>query len=263
MTGGFVTAILLAGGSGKRIGGVPKQFLDVGGRPMLVHSLLALEATARVSAVVVVLPEVSPPFVGEAIALPKVRSVAIGGSTRQASLGEGLICIPDETAVVLVQDAARPLLTPGLVDRVLDGFDGSCEGVVCAIPVDDALKSVSLADQTVLESRSRSSLWRAQTPQAFLRACLEDSLARADARGLASEDCSEMAVRAGYKVRVVRGDRGNLKVTEQEDLRLCEALLAGPRPGSGTSGHISDEPGMDARAAFRSASPAPATHRLR
>lgn len=224
----FVTAVVLAGGSGERLGSaVAKQFLDLAGRPMLAHALLAFERTPEVTATVVVLPPDRPAFVDhELTTLPKVWSVTDGGPTRQASLGEGLVCLPDESDIVLVHDAARPAVQPSLVARVLDGLDATYDGAVPAIPIEDALKEVT-NEGLVVGRRSRAGLWRAQTPQGFRRECIEDALARADAEGILCEDCAEMAVRAGYRVRVVPGDPGNLKATRMEDLRLLEALLAG------------------------------------
>ena len=227
MTQPFATAVLLAGGSGERIGGeVPKQFLDLAGRPMIAHALAAFERSPDVGAVVVVLPLEPPPLTVNALWTPKVVSVTTGGATRQASLSEGLICLPDETDVVLVHDAARPLVQPALISRVLGGIDDEHDGAVPGIPVDDALKEVT-SDGLVVGRRARAGLWRAQTPQGFRREALEDALARADAQGLVCEDCAEMAVRAGYRVRIVAGDPANLKATRREDLALLEALLAG------------------------------------
>ncbi|HEY8200564.1 MAG TPA: 2-C-methyl-D-erythritol 4-phosphate cytidylyltransferase [Actinomycetota bacterium] len=234
----FVTAVVLAGGSSERFGaGLAKQFLDLAGRPMLAHTLGALERTPEVTATVVVLPAQRPPFVDLSLTgLVKVASVTNGGPTRQASLGEGLICLPDETEIVLVHDAARPAVQPSLVARVVGALgDGGSPGIpydgaVPAIPVDDALKEVT-SDGLVVGRRSRAGLWRAQTPQGFRRECIEDALARADAAGILCEDCAEMAVRAGYRVRVVPGDPINLKATRREDLRLLEALLAGSAGG--------------------------------
>jgi 2-C-methyl-D-erythritol 4-phosphate cytidylyltransferase len=221
---GPVTAVLLAGGQGFRAGSTtPKQFLDLAGRPLLVHSLLVFEATPEVTSVVVVLPDEVPDFVRGAIALPKVVSVTTGGAIRQASLAEGLACLPEETEVVVVHDAARPLVSPGLVGASLEAL-ADWDGVVVAVPVEDAVKEVSSTSE-IVRARTRSGLWRAQTPQVFLREALEDALARADAEGLVADDCSELATRAGYRVRVVPGDPWNLKVTRPQDLALCERII--------------------------------------
>lgn len=221
----FVTAVLLGGGRGKRTGDeTPKQFLDLAGRPMVAHALGTLDASPRVSAVVVVLPEDRPRFVEEHLDKEKLVSIATGGPTRQASLSCGLECLPEDTAIVLVHDAARPLVTNMLIEKALDGFDGGCHGVVCAIRADDAIKEVS-EDGDVLAARNREGLWRAQTPQVFLRDSLEDALARADADGIEVEDCSELLTRVGYRVRIVEGDPWNLKVTRPTDIALAEAIL--------------------------------------
>lgn len=221
----FVTAILLAAGRGSRAGSeLPKQFLELAGRPMLLHPIETLRASARVSALVIVLPEERPPAIDEALDLPEVASITAGGPERQSSLGEGMVCIPDETSIVLVHDAARPLLRPELIDRVLDALDGAHHGAICAVAVDDAIKEVS-ADSEILAAKARNGLWRAQTPQAFLRESLEDALARTEADGVSCEDCSEMLTRAGYRVKVVEGDPWNLKVTLPKDLSLAEYIL--------------------------------------
>lgn len=237
MSGEFVTAILLAGGRGERANAgavagdaaallpdLPKQFADLAGRPVLVHPLETLAASPRVSSIVVVLPEDGSSFDAEALRHPKVASIATGGPTRQASLGEGMACIPEETSVVLVHDAARPLLPTELIDGVLGGLDGSHHGAICALPVEDAIKEVS-ADERIVVARARRGLWRAQTPQAFLRASLEDAIARAVAGGIDCEDCSEMLTRAGYLVKVVRGDPWNIKITFTKDFYLAESIL--------------------------------------
>lgn len=227
----YVTAILLAAGEGQRaMDGVyaerltPKQFLELAGEPMLLHPLRCLDSHPRIDAIVVVLPAERDRSIDEAIALPKVCSVTDGGETRQASLGAGLICIPDETSVVIVHDAARPLLKPRQLDLVLDALDGTFEGAICAIPVDDAIKEVS-QERVLLRSLPRTGVWRAQTPQAFELRALEESLVTADASGIISEDCSELLLRSGFRVRVVDGDPSNLKVTVPNDLALAEYLM--------------------------------------
>jgi 2-C-methyl-D-erythritol 4-phosphate cytidylyltransferase len=137
----IVTAVILAGGSGERFGSpVVKQFLDLAGRPMLAHALLAFEQSPRVTATVVVLPRERPAFVDDELTgFPKVWSVTDGGPTRQASLGEGLICLPDGTDIVLVHDAARPAVQLSLIARVIGGLDDAYDGAGPALPVEDAL----------------------------------------------------------------------------------------------------------------------------
>jgi len=226
----YVTAILLAAGEGQRATNgpdersTPKQFLELAGEPLLMHPLRCLDSHPLIDAVVVVLPAARDLSIDHLIALPKVCSVTDGGDTRQASLGVGLICIPDETAIVVVHDAARPLLQPKHLDATLEALDGSCEGAMCALPLDDAIKEVS-QDRLLLRSLPRTGVWRAQTPQAFEREPLEESLVAADASGVVAEDCSDLLLRSGFRVRVVDGDSSNLKVTFARDLVLAESLL--------------------------------------
>jgi 2-C-methyl-D-erythritol 4-phosphate cytidylyltransferase len=222
---GRVSAVLLAGGRGDRAGGdVPKQFLDIAGRPMLSHSLTALVASDLISSVVVVLPEDRPSFIEDDLKQAKIASITVGGETRQASLAEGLVCLPEDTSVVLVHDAARPLITQGLVNRILAALDDSLDGVICALPLDDALKEVTL-DGEVVGNLPRRGAWRAQTPQVFSRSALEEALALADAEQRICDDCSEMLIRAGFRVRAVSGEPWNLKVTTKADLNLAERIL--------------------------------------
>jgi 2-C-methyl-D-erythritol 4-phosphate cytidylyltransferase len=222
---GRVTAVLLAAGSGDRAGGdVPKQFLDLAGQPMLAHPLGALSASESIASIVVVLPEARPPFIEEELKLPKITSLAVGGATRQASLAEGLVCLPEDSSIVLVHDAARPLLTTGLIERVLDGLEESVDGAICAVPLDDALKEVT-ADGEVVGNLPRRGAWRAQTPQVFSRKSLDEALALADSEQRICDDCSEMLIRAGFRVRAVKGEPWNIKVTTKADLNLAEKIL--------------------------------------
>lgn len=204
--------------------GLQKQFVDLAGKPVIVHSLLAIEAAPEIDAIVMVLPVDRPGFIEQEIASSKVCSITNGGESRQASLSQGLVCLPEQTDIVVVHDAARPLVRPELVARVVRGIQAGHHGCISGLPMDDAVKEVSASGE-IFGSRSKNGLWRAQTPQAFLRTPLEDALARADAEGIEAEDCSELLVRAGYRVSTVEGDVLNIKVTRPKDLWLCENIL--------------------------------------
>ncbi|HEU5003584.1 MAG TPA: 2-C-methyl-D-erythritol 4-phosphate cytidylyltransferase [Actinomycetota bacterium] len=218
-----VTAIVLAAGHSARLpGDVPKPFLAVRGRPMLGYSLAAFAAAPSVSAIVVAVPE--DRLVSVPATAPKVVAVVAGGPSRQESLACALAQVPEDATVIAVHDAARPLVSPEVIEAVLAAVGNGTDGAVTAVPLDDAIKAVDDA-RTVVGPRSRAGLWRAQTPQAFRRSCLEDALRRALADGVLCDDCSEMATRIGYAVRVVPGDPRNIKVTRPADLALCEALL--------------------------------------
>jgi 2-C-methyl-D-erythritol 4-phosphate cytidylyltransferase len=138
--------------------------------------------------------------------------------------------------VIAVHDAARPLVTTAIVEEVVGGVSGEFDGAIAAIPLDDAIKEVGDAG-AIVRPLSRVGLWRAQTPQAFRRACIEASIEQAVAEGVACDDCSEMATRAGYRVRVVAGSPRNVKITRPGDIELCRALL--PTVGTPSPGQAS------------------------
>jgi len=223
-------AVLLAAGRSERLAGsVPKPFVSLGGRRVLDYSLAALGDAPGIESIVVVVPDhLRHALAGDLLAVPKVVAVVAGGPSRQGSLVLGLASVAQAAptaGVVAVHDAARPLVTPGIVEAVVGAVAGEFDGAVAAIPLDDAVKEVGDAG-AILGLRSRVGLWRAQTPQAFRRDCIEVSVKQAVADGVACDDCSEMVTRAGYRVRVVVGSVRNMKITRPGDIELCQALLA-------------------------------------
>jgi 2-C-methyl-D-erythritol 4-phosphate cytidylyltransferase len=240
----LAAAVVLAAGRSERLAGtMPKPFSMLAGTRVLDHSLAALGDAPSVGIVVVVVPEaLRDELEGQLLAVPKVAAVVAGGPSRQESLAlglAGLIGLPGVPAgdgVIVVHDAARPLVTPAIFEDVVRAVSGEFDGAIAAIPVDDALKQVGDGGG-IVGPRSRAALWRAQTPQAFRRHCLEASVKQALADGVVCDDCSEMATRAGYRVRVVAGSARNVKITRPGDIELCLALLAGEpgepvKPGS-------------------------------
>jgi 2-C-methyl-D-erythritol 4-phosphate cytidylyltransferase len=217
-------AIVVAAGAGVRMGApVPKALMPLAGRPMLAWSLDALRGSARVASIVVVAPpgledEVAGVAGGDATVVP-------GGDSRAESVREGLRAAPAGAGLVLVHDAARPLLTAALVDAVLDGVEG-VDGAIAAEPAADTLKRAGeggLIEGTV----PRQGLWAAQTPQAFRLPILVEAVEAADADGTlgAATDCASLVEARGGHVRLVRSREPNLKVTTPADATLAEALL--------------------------------------
>lgn len=190
-----------------------------------------MEAARSVDAVVLVLPESSPPEDRSFGAFSKLISITPGGDTRLASVSEGMICLPGSTELVLVHDAVRPMVTPALIDATVNSVEEGWDGAVPSLPMQDAVKEV-LSTGAVVRSVRRDQLFRVQTPQVFVREALEDSLARAAAEAWPADDCSEVVVRAGYQVRAVSGDRFNIKITHRGDLVFCETLLKARAQGS-------------------------------
>jgi 2-C-methyl-D-erythritol 4-phosphate cytidylyltransferase len=214
--------VVAAGGSGRRLGGVRKQYLELAGEPLLLHALRPFLATAEVDWVVVALPADDPEPPAWLAALDTRIHTVAGGAERGDSVRAGLEAVPEEAHVVLVHDAARPLVTVTVIQRaIVQAAKGV--GAIVAVPVADTIKVV--ADGVIIETADRRLLWQAQTPQAFPRAMIVDAYRRAAADGLAATDDAALVERYGGRVVVVEGERSNLKVTRESDIAVAEALL--------------------------------------
>jgi 2-C-methyl-D-erythritol 4-phosphate cytidylyltransferase/2-C-methyl-D-erythritol 2,4-cyclodiphosphate synthase len=218
-----VAAILLAAGSGSRMGGDrPKAFLVVDGRALLTIAADAACASSSVTSLVVAVPA---GWEGRAAALvPSGSAVVVaGGETRQESVRVALESVPADAAVVVVHDAARALARPSLFDAVVSAVGGDVAGAVPAVPVPDTVKRV--AGTRVAETVWREDLVLAQTPQAFLRDALAEAHRRAAGSGLLFTDDAALVEWAGGTVATVTGERENFKVTTREDLDRAEFVL--------------------------------------
>ena len=220
-----VGVIIVAGGSGTRVGGEElKQFRWIAGKPMLLHSVQAFMAHPRVGMVVCVLPQRyagdPPPWLFQCDVDRLL--VSIGGRTRTESVANGLDDLPDEAQIVLVHDAARPLVGLATIERVIEAVEQGTPAIA-ALPVVDTLKRVD-HDGSIVETVDRSSLWCAQTPQGFPRALIVDAHRRARAEHVSATDDAALCEALGYIVRVVRGSERALKVTEPGDFARVEAL---------------------------------------
>ncbi len=218
-------AVLVAAGDGTRLqAGRPKAFVGLGERPLLAESLERLELSTWIDAIVVVAPpgwEEATILLAEEIAAAKVASVVAGGATRAESVRAGLAEVADEALVIVVHDAARPLVTDAVLERVLRGLGDGSDGVVPAVPVADTVKRVS--GEVVLETVDRAALVAVQTPQAFAAGALRRAYA-ADLAG--ATDCASLVERAGGRVRTVAGDPQLHKITTRDDLTLVASWLA-------------------------------------
>ena len=219
-----VWAILAAAGSGERLGlDRPKAFAPLNDRPLLAEPLERLDASEWIDGIVVAAPpEWEEPciLVAEEIGAGKVGSVVTGGAARSESVRLALEEVPEEAAVVLVHDAARPLLPDEVIERVLAPLSEGWDGAVPALPVPDTVKRVE-QDQ-VVATLARAELVAAQTPQAFVAPALRGALA-GDLS--AASDCSSLVEARGGRIKIVDGDRRLLKVTDAEDLALVESWL--------------------------------------
>jgi 2-C-methyl-D-erythritol 4-phosphate cytidylyltransferase len=219
-----VWAILVAAGRGERLGSdQPKAFVKLGDLPLLAEPLRRLDDSEWVDAVVIVAPpgwEEPAILLAEELGAGKVRASVPGGETRAASVRAGLAEVPEEAAVVLVHDAARPLLSDEVVERVLAPLAEGWDGVVPGLPVSDTVKRVGI-DGGVVETIARDGLWTVQTPQAFP----VDVLRRAVASFGDATDCAGLVEASGGRVKIVPGDPLLLKVTTADDLARVASLL--------------------------------------
>jgi 2-C-methyl-D-erythritol 4-phosphate cytidylyltransferase len=211
----MAVALLVAAGRGERLGASgPKAFVVLAGRPLLEWSLAALRAAPAVSAVVVAVPP--------GVAYP---GGVEGGASRSESVRRALAAAgARDDDVVLVHDAARPLLTVELVERCVTAVAGF-DAVVAAAPVTDTVKEAG-ADGVVGRTLDRSALWAAQTPQASRCSALRRALDQPDAVLAGATDDAGLVEELGGRVGIVPSSPDNLKVTTPVDLRVAELLLA-------------------------------------
>ena len=226
-----VGVVIVAGGSGSRIGGGElKQLRWVAGKPMLLHSLQTFQKRADVAMVVCVLPQRyagdPPPWIFQSDA--ERLLISVGGKHRAESVANGLEDLPTECRTVLIHDAARPLVSDEMIDRViLEARKGY--GAIAAVPVVDTLKRVD-AEGRITGTVSREALWRAQTPQGFPREIIERAHREARANGThaTATDDAALCEALGLPVHVVRGSEKALKVTEEGDFARAEAFQSLP-----------------------------------
>ena len=214
------TGLIAAAGSGERLGaGGPKAFVPLGGRPMLDWSLDAFRAAPRIGAIVVAVPPELPP--GPSASLHEVRVVE-GGASRSESVANAIEAVEGE--IVVVHDAARPLVGAELIEAVLERLesDPGCDAVVAAAAVTDTIKQAGRGME-VERTLDRTALWAAQTPQAFRVEALREALASSSLAE--ATDDAMLLERLGRRVVLHEAPPSNLKVTTPLDLRLAEELL--------------------------------------
>lgn len=219
-------AIVVAAGRSERMGGADKIFTQLKGRPLIVWTLTALAGADAIDEIVIVCADESvfrmTDLVAEWRLGRRVSAVVAGGATRQASVREGLRALSSSGDVVVVQDGARPLVTPNLIETglVLARQHGAA---VCAIPSRDTVKESSGEPPVVQRTPDRGSIWLAQTPQCFERSLL--IRAHDEARDEHTDDAA-LVEGLGHPVILYEGNASNIKVTTPDDLVIAEALLA-------------------------------------
>jgi 2-C-methyl-D-erythritol 4-phosphate cytidylyltransferase/2-C-methyl-D-erythritol 2,4-cyclodiphosphate synthase len=249
-----VAAIIAAGGRGLRMGrALPKQWLTLGGQTILERSLAAFDRHQQVQELIVVIPPealASSEFVKPATSKP-VRFVA-GGARRQDSVANGVDALSTDAQVVLVHDAARPMVSAELISRTIAAA-ASAGAAIVAVPVHDTVKQVTMEGGVgfVEKTLPRETLFLAQTPQGFRRDVLDAVVALGREAADATDEAS-LAERAGYRVQLVPGDPDNLKITTEADLVRAEGIVR-------QSHQVNQEDRADEESGAGAASPLPAS----
>lgn len=215
-----VSVVIVAAGRGERLGS-PKQFLPLGGIPLLLWSVRTFARHERVSEVVTVLPAGLAEAPPDWLVRESVRCCA-GGETRRESAGAGVRSASPDASIILIHDAARPFVTPELIDRVLEGASRT-GAALPVLPVTDTIKRAR--GDRVVETVERSDLGRAQTPQGFEAALIRGLHERAARDIRSASDDSALCEWEGLPVEAVAGESTNLKITTASDLAYAEWLV--------------------------------------
>jgi 2-C-methyl-D-erythritol 4-phosphate cytidylyltransferase len=224
-----VTAVILAAGEGRRMGGaVSKPYLPIAGRPLVLRTMDRIFSARTVDDVVLVIA--AGDFVrcetmlrGDVGLRNRPWSLQSGGATRQQSAKRGLERVGSDTDLVILHDGARPFVSAALIDRCVAAAADK-GAVVVGLPVRDTIKVVS-PDGLIQTTPERSGLWEIQTPQVFRRELIVAAHERAEREGSRVTDDAMVVERAGGRVYVLEGERNNFKVTLPEDLWLAETLI--------------------------------------
>lgn len=225
-------AIVLSGGSGKRMGtDIPKQYLSVAGKPVLVHTILQLQDCEKIGHIIVTAAESWHASIikwKEQYGLYKLREIALAGTDRQLSILNGLLAaepyLAGETAGILIQDAVRPMTSKALIERLLYELHDS-PAVMPAVPVTDTVyisKDGTWVDGLI----ERSTLFAGQAPEAFrywdyLRLYQETAIEEL----CSMSGSSQLPQSRGWRVKMIQGEQGNIKLTHPVDMEICEKLL--------------------------------------
>ncbi len=216
-------------------GSVPKQFLSIGGLPLIVHSLRTLQASSVIDAIVLAVPQADLAYcqsdIVDAHRFTKVIKVVAGGQERQDSVRNALAVLDDQVEIVVVHDAVRPFLTERMLEEVVASARATGAAII-ALPMRDTVKYVG-ADHVIERTVDRRPLWLAQTPQAFRRDWLQEAHRKAQIESVPATDDAYLLEWMGYSVKVVEGSGENIKVTRPEDMVIGEAILASRQSAAG------------------------------
>ena len=223
----MVTAIFPAAGASRRMGGgVNKNLMELAGEPILIRTLKVFSKIERVNFLIVIVAAHEVELVERLLSAEKNLKpwvVTIGGSERQYSIANGLKLLPDDTELVLVHDAARPLISARTIENVIDAAE-KFGGAIAAVPEKNTIKVVD-AEGFVKYTPPRSELFAIQTPQGFRREVLLRAYDLAAAENFLGTDDASLVERLGIKIKIVASSYKNIKVTTPEDIQIAETFL--------------------------------------
>ena len=224
-------ALIPAAGMGKRMGAsINKQYLQLGGEPIVARTISIFEQSPRIDAIYLVIPAEEIPYCLEhvvaAYKFSKIAGVIPGGRERQHSVMNGLRAMREQVSdadVILIHDGVRPLITEAILQESI-AIASTHDGALVAVPAKDTIKTV--VNGVVTGTPDRAHLWQAQTPQAFRYGVIYAAHLAAETDRFLGTDDSSLVERVGGRMHIVRGDYCNIKITTPEDLVLAEAFLA-------------------------------------
>ncbi|WP_304509293.1 2-C-methyl-D-erythritol 4-phosphate cytidylyltransferase [Anaerotignum sp.] len=223
----IVSAIIVAAGCGKRMGGqTKKQFLLLDGKEVLAHTVDRFEHHSKIQDIILVTGEDNLEDVKAMVKTygwKKVFSVIAGGKERQDSVKRGLKVLSEKTEIVLIHDGVRPFVTQDMIERSIDAAQ-KCGGSVLGVAAKDTIKICDEAGM-VMETPKRSTLWHIQTPQAFRKELILNAYDKAESAGFLGTDDASVAEFAGEKIKVIPGSYQNIKITTKEDLWVATCFL--------------------------------------
>ncbi len=221
-----VAAVVAAAGSGKRLGStMPKQFLEISGKPIFIHTLEKFDLCREVNEVILVVQADKIENAEKSIHtyhIQKVKKIVKGGTERQHSVMNGINEIPDGIGLVVIHDAVRPFISIGKITEVIQ--TAQKEGAaILAIPVKNTIKQGSHG--RVIKTLKRESLWNVQTPQAFQIDWIKKAYDKAERDNVCATDDALLIERLGYPIKIVEGEEQNIKITSPADLFMAETWI--------------------------------------
>lgn len=223
----FTSAIIVAGGSGKRFNSpIPKQFLKLNDKPILVYSIEKMEKCKLIDEILIAVPRQFINLTQNIISrynFKKVSQIISGGSTRQASVYNGLQKTNKKCNLVLVHDGVRPLIESKEIEGVIKLAQKS-KAAILAVPVNETVKLVD--KNTIVKTEDRKKFYLAQTPQVFEYKLLRKAFEKAKKDKFVGTDCSSLMEQLGVKVRILEGSERNIKITTAKDFKLAEVLMS-------------------------------------